>query len=133
MAVFNAPNNVPDHALKAVRAAWAMKLGSVELQEEILRDFGVELQFGIGINTGLAIVGNMGSDFRMEYTAIGDTVNTAARLEANAGKGEIIVSDATYQLVKDHVSATDKGVLNVKNKQVGIQIYSIDGLVEVES
>jgi adenylate cyclase len=129
MAVFNAPNNVVDHALKAVRAAWSMKEGSVKLQEEILKDYGVELQFGIGINTGSAIVGNMGSDFRMEYTAIGDTVNTAARLEANAGKGEIIISDATYQLVKDYVNATDMGVLNVKNKEIGIQIYSVDGLV----
>jgi len=129
MAVFNAPNNVPDHALKAVRAAWSMKIGSAELQDEIFRDYGVELQFGIGINTGPAIVGNMGSDFRMEYTAIGDTVNTAARLEANADKGEIIISDATYQLVKDYINVTDMGVLNVKNKQIGIQIYCIDGLV----
>ena len=125
MAVFNAPNDVPDHALKAVKAAWAMKQGSVALREEILRDYGVDLQFGVGINTGTAVVGNMGSDFRMDYTAIGDTVNSAARLEANSEKGQILISEATYQLVKDHVDVKDLGILSVKNKQIGIQIYEV--------
>ena len=130
MAVFNAPNDLPDHALRAVRAAWAMKQGAVELHDEIIRDYGVDLQFGIGINTGIAVVGNMGSDFRMDYTAIGDTVNTAARLESNAEKGQVILSDSTYQIVKDHVEAVDMGVLSVKNKKVGIQIYNLVGIKE---
>jgi len=128
MAVFNAPNDLPDHALRAVRAAWAMKEGSIALHDEIIRDYGVDLQFGVGINTGVAVVGNMGSDFRMDYTAIGDTVNTAARLESNAVKGQIIISDSTYQLVKDFVDVTDMGVLSVKNKKVGIQIYELTGI-----
>lgn len=128
MAVFGAPNYLPDHAIRAVRTAWAMKQGSVALQKEILRDYGVDLQFGIGVNTGQAVVGNMGSDFRMDYTVIGDTVNTAARLEANAQKGQILISDATYQMVKDQVEVTDLGILNVKNKKVGIQIYNLDGI-----
>jgi adenylate cyclase len=126
MALFNAPNDVPNHALCAVKAAWAMKKGSVSLQEEILKEYGVDLQFGIGINTGKAVVGNMGSDFRMDYTAIGDAINTAARLESNAGKGQIIISDDTYQKVRAHIDVTDLGVINVKNKQTGIQIYSVD-------
>jgi len=128
MAVFNAPNDLPDHALRAVRAAWAMKEGAVSLHDEIIRDYGVDLQFGIGINTGVAVVGNMGSDFRMDYTAIGDTVNTAARLESNAEKGQVILSDSTYQLVKDYVNVTDMGVLSVKNKKIGIQIYNLIGV-----
>jgi adenylate cyclase len=129
MALFNAPNDLPDHAMRAVRAAWAMKQGSITLREEILRDYGVDMQFGIGINTGLAVVGNMGSEFRMDYTAIGDTVNTAARLESNAQKGQVVLSDATYQYVKGQVQVTDMGLLNVKNKQVGIQIYSLDNVL----
>jgi len=128
MAVFNAPNNLPDHAMRAVHAAMEMKKGAVLLQGEILRDYGVDLQFGIGINTGVAVVGNMGSDFRMDYTAIGDTVNTAARLEGNAEKGQIIISDSTYQIVKDYVEVEDMGVISVKNKKVGIQIYSLTGI-----
>ena len=129
MAVFNAPNDLKDHALCAVRAAWAMKVGAEPLKEEIIAAYGVDLQFGVGVNTGTAVVGNMGSDFRMDYTAIGDTVNTAARLESNAEKGQIIISDATYQMVKDHVEVTDLGIINVKNKKTGIQIYNLDNVI----
>lgn len=125
MALFNAPNDVPNHALCAVKAAWAMKQGSVALHKEILEEYGVDLQFGIGINTGTAVVGNMGSDFRMDYTAIGDAINTAARLESSAAKGQIIISDATYQQVKQHVKVNELGVINVKNKKTGILTYDV--------
>ncbi len=125
MAVFNAPNPLENHPLLAVKAAWAMKIGSEALQKEILEDFGVDLQFGIGVNTGHAVVGNMGSSFRMDYTVIGDTVNTAARLESNASKGQIIISDSTYQMVKDFVEVNDLGILNVKNKKEGIHVYEV--------
>jgi len=128
MALFNAPNDVPGHALCAVRAAWAMRGGSLSLRGEILEKYGVDLQFGIGINTGTAVVGNMGSDFRMDYTAIGDAINTAARLESNAEKGQIIISEATYEQVKDYVEVKDLGVIHVKNKKTGIQVYSIEGV-----
>jgi len=129
MGIFNAPNEVADHALKAVRAAWAMNEHSRDIRDEIINEFGADFQFGIGINTGNAVVGNMGSDFRMDYTAIGDTVNTAARLESYAEKGKIIISESTYDLVKNHVEVTDMGVINVKNKQVGIQIYNVDNVL----
>ena len=61
----------------------------------------------------------------MDYTCIGDTVNTAARLEANAKKWQIIISDATYQRVKDHVAVQDLGLLMVKNKVDGIHVYEV--------
>jgi len=132
MALFNAPNDLPNHALCAVRAAWAMKIGAIALQEQILQEYGVDLQFGIGINTGDAVVGNMGSDFRMDYTAIGDTINTAARIEANATKGQIIISDATYQHVKDYVQVTQLGIYNFKNKSIGVLLYSVENVLEEE-
>jgi len=128
MALFNAPNDVPNHALHAVKAAWAMKKGAAALQDEILKEYGVDLQFGIGINTGVAVVGNMGSDFRMDYTAIGDAINTAARLESSAEKGQIIISDATYQQVKSHVEVKMLGTLSLKNKSVGILVYSVENV-----
>ncbi|MCL2220729.1 MAG: adenylate/guanylate cyclase domain-containing protein [Oscillospiraceae bacterium] len=128
MALFNAPNDIPNHALCAVKSAWEMKKDSTALQMGILDEYGVDLQFGIGINTGTAVVGNMGSDFRMDYTAIGDAINTAARLEAKAEKGQIIISDATYQQVKQYVDVSDLGIVNVKNKKVGIQIYSVENV-----
>ena len=129
MGLFNAPNDVPDHALCALRAAWEMKEGAMALTEEIKEKYGVDLQFGIGINTGVAVVGNMGSDFRMDYTAIGDTINTAARLESSADKGQIIISDATYQQVKDFVDVTELGTIALKNKSVGVLIYNVESVV----
>ena len=128
MALFNAPNNVTDHALCAVKAAWAMKSGAAALQQEISQEYNVDLQFGIGINTGIAIVGNMGSDFRMDYTAIGDTINTAARLESNAKKGQIIISDATYQQVKQYVEVQELETISLKNKSIDVKIYSIENV-----
>jgi len=130
MAVFNAPNDLENHALCGVKAAWAMKVGSEPLRKEILQEFGVDLQFGIGVNTGQAVVGNMGSEFRMDYTVIGDTVNTAARLESSAQKGQIIISDAVYQQIKNHVEAKDLGELMVKNKKDGIHIYEVQKILE---
>ena len=128
MALFNAPNDVPDHALHAVKAAWAMKNAAAALNDKMQEEFGLDLQFGVGINTGTAVVGNMGSDFRMDYTAIGDAINTAARLEQNAQKGQIIISDATYQQVKQHVDATELGTVSLKNKSVGVLIYNIENV-----
>jgi len=74
----------------------------------------------------------MGSDFRMDYTVIGDTVNTAARLEANSQKGQIIISKAVYDHVKNDITATDLGELMVKNKKDGIHIYEVTGIPGVE-
>ncbi|MCL2187526.1 MAG: adenylate/guanylate cyclase domain-containing protein [Defluviitaleaceae bacterium] len=128
MGLFNAPGDVPDHALRAVKAAWTMKQGSEELRRDMMQEYGVNFHFGIGINTGNAVVGNMGSDFRMDYTAIGDAINTAARLESNAIEGQIVISDATYQQVKQHVDVIDLGVLQLRNKKVGVQAYSVIGV-----
>jgi len=130
MALFNAPVDVSNHALRAVKAAWDMQKDAVALRSEILDEFNVDLQFGIGINTGVAVIGNMGSDFRMDYTAIGDTVNTASRLESNALKGEIVISDATYQQVKDYVKVTYQGEIFLKNKKNEIVVYTVDDVLE---
>jgi len=129
MALYNAPNDIANHALCAVKSAWVMKLGATALKDEIFERYGVDLQFGIGINTGDAVVGNMGSDFRMDYTAIGDTINTAARIESIAEKGQIIISEATYLQVKDHVEVKELGMFNFKNKSVGVLLYSVDNVL----
>lgn len=128
MAIFNAPLELPDHALKAVQTALAMKEGSAVLQRKIEEKFGRSVQFGIGINTGFAVVGNIGSKSRMDYTAIGDTVNTSARLESNAKPGQILISQSTYSLVMDKVEAEYLGEINVKGKTKGIPVYQLKGL-----
>jgi adenylate cyclase len=133
MAIFNAPLDLDNHALKAVQTAWAMKQGSEALQTKLELKFGRSVQFGIGINTGFAVVGNIGSKTRMDYTAIGDTVNTGARLEANAKAGQILLSQTTYELVKDYVKVTSLGEINVKGKTIGIPIYQLEGFTNEEN
>lgn len=130
MAIFNAPLDLDNHALMAVKTAWAMKEGSYVLQKKLEEKFGRSVQFGIGVNTGPAVVGNIGSKTRMDYTAIGDTVNTSARLESNAKPGQILLSQSTYDLVKDKIEATYLGEINVKGKTQGVSIYQLEGVKE---
>lgn len=128
MAIFNAPIDLEQHALKAVKTALQMKHGSLELEKKLQERFGRAVKFGIGINTGYAVVGNIGCNFRMDYTAIGDTVNTSARLESNAKPGQILISQSTYDLVKDEVEVTPLGGIKVKGKEEEVQIYQVEGL-----
>lgn len=130
MAIFNAPLDMEDHAFKAVQSAWAMREGSEVLRAKLEEKFGRSVQFGIGINTGYAVVGNIGSKARMDYTAIGDTVNTAARLESNSKPGQILLSESTYERVKDRIQATSLGEIKVKGKEQGVPIYQLDGIKE---
>lgn len=81
------------------------------------------------MNTGIAVVGNIGASFRMDYTAIGDTVNTAARLESNAKAGQILLSQTTYERVNDRVIGTYLGEISVKGKAQGVTVYQLDGIV----
>ncbi len=95
MAMWGAPRDEPDHAAKALEAAeeivsW-LEIGNANWKKK----YGVTIQIAVGINTGEAVVGNIGSKSRMEYTAIGETVNVAARLEAIARPMQILLTDAT--------------------------------------
>ncbi len=126
MAVFNAPLDLEDYVYKAVKAAWDMKAGSVALAEKFEARFGRSVAFGIGVNCGDAVVGNIGCEYRMDYTAIGDTVNTAARLESNAKRGQILISQEVYDRVKDRVQVTPIGEIPLKGKEQGVFIYQVD-------
>lgn len=97
MAVFNAPLDLDDYIYKAVCTALDIVNGSKEMEQQLLEKYGREISFGIGIHCGPAVVGNIGCDFRMDYTAIGDTVNTASRLESRAGASEILISDKSMK------------------------------------
>ena len=125
MAVFNAPMDLDDYVFKAVCAAYDMRKGAEVLEKKLTEQFGNSVQFGIGVNCGPAIVGNIGSEKRMDYTAIGDTVNTAARLESNAKRGEILISEAVYERIKDRIEAEPVGELSLKGKAQKILTYRL--------
>ena len=128
MAVFNAPFDLDDYIFRAVATAWDMRAGADRIAEKFRERYGKSVSFGIGINCGNAVVGNIGCDFRMDYTAIGDTVNTAARLESNAKPGQILISKDVYEAVKDRVAVTPIGEIPLKGKSNGVFVYQIDSV-----
>ncbi|RKN85041.1 CHASE2 domain-containing protein [Paenibacillus ginsengarvi] len=126
MAMFGAPVRYDNHAEMAVRAALEMKKQTAMLEERLMAKLGFTVRFGIGINCGPAIVGNIGSeDLRLDYTAIGDTVNLAARLESNAKPGQILISDHVYERVKHLFDIESMGEIKVKGKELPITIYQV--------
>lgn len=126
MAVFNAPFALDDYIFRAVCTAWDMRAGADALAEKFEKRYKKSVAFGIGVNCGNAVVGNIGCEFRMDYTAIGDTVNTAARLESNAARGQILISEQVYEAVKDRVSVTPIGEIPLKGKSQGVFVYQLD-------
>ena len=129
MAVFNSPFDLPDYEYKAVCAAMDIVKGGQELEKVLLEKHGRSVGFGVGVNVGPAVVGNVGCEFRMDYTAIGDTVNTAARLEANAKKGQVLISDALYERLQDRIEVNEIGQIPLKGKSNGIMVYEVTKLL----
>ena len=123
MGVFNAPLDLDDYTYRAVCAGLEMAENAKVFAENLADDLKGRVGFGVGINCGDAVVGNIGTSFRMEYTAIGDTVNTASRLEGQAKAGEVIVSDAVYQRVRDRIEFEDRGYVKLKGKADEVKIY----------
>ncbi len=128
MAVFNAPFDLDDYVYRAVCTAKDIVDGSKALNDELEKKFGKRVGFGVGVNCGNAVVGNIGCDFRMDYTAIGDTVNTAARLESNAKAAQVLISEAVYEAVKDRIEVSEVGVIPLKGKSNGVFVYSLEDI-----
>ena len=116
MALFGAPIAHEDHARRAVQAALGIRAALQRLDEELREEHGLGFQVRQGINTGLVVVGSVGTDLRMDYTAVGDTTNVAARLEREASPGSILVSDKTRRLVEGYFEFREIGPLNLKGK-----------------
>lgn len=127
MALYNVPFEHPEHARQAVRTAIEFQEHTRALSAKWRARAGVELFNGVGIHTGEAVVGTLGSRQRLEYTAIGDTVNLAARLETLTKDFEfpIIVSESTFDLLKDEFSARPLGNVTLKGKEKPVNIYAI--------
>ncbi len=127
MAVFNAPFDLDDYIFRAVKTAWDIREGVATLAKDFEAEYHRTVHVGIGVNCGEAVVGNIGCDVRMDYTAIGDTVNTAARLESNAPAGKILISQAVYDAVRDRVTADPIGELTLKGKNEKVPVFSVTG------
>ncbi|HPG57670.1 MAG TPA: adenylate/guanylate cyclase domain-containing protein [Candidatus Wallbacteria bacterium] len=125
MVLFGAPILGSDDELRAVTAAIEMQRKLKKLNEFFDKKGQKTIGVGIGINTGDVVVGNIGSENRLEYTAIGDSVNLASRLCSVAKAGQIIISDFTYNHVKDFIEVNKLEMVQVKGKAEKIQIYEV--------
>ena len=127
MAWFNAPVAQKDHTLRAVKAALAIREAvEVVLYKELPKE--AHLAFGAGIHYGDAILGLIGTDRRLEYTAISDSVNTAKRLQENSAKNQIIISRVAYERVKDEIEVRPIAPVAAKGKTAPLEVYEVLGL-----
>jgi class 3 adenylate cyclase len=124
MALFNAPVRQRDHALRAARAGLAVQ----QAIGALVADHPGWPRFRVGVNTGLALVGNIGSDEMRNYTAIGDTTNLAARLQAAATAGMVLLGPATYAQIRDVAEVDEIGPLQVKGKAAPVPAYALRAL-----
>ena len=126
MAWFNAPIPQPDHTLRAVKAALLLRETVESLYKELPENS--HLAFGVGIHYGDAVLGLIGTDQRMEYTAISDSVNTAKRIQENSAKNQILISKEAYERVKHQVEAKEYASMSVKGKSQPVEVYEVLGL-----
>jgi adenylate cyclase len=130
MAVFSAPNQRPDDAYHAVLAAWEQQRKITEMMARWEAQGRQIFTVGMGLNTGDVVMGNLGSSDRLNYTVIGDNVNTAARLYGVAQGGQIIISESTYAEVKDRFAVNELAPVMVKGKPLPLRSFEVVGVLE---
>jgi class 3 adenylate cyclase len=123
MAIFNAPHPQPDHALRAARAALAMQQAVSGLPTATTQP-----QFRVGLNSGPALVGNIGGADMRNFSAIGDTTNLAARLQTYAPPGSVVMGVGTYDLIREQAVVRPLGSPDLKGKTQPIEVYELLGL-----
>ncbi len=123
MAWFNAPIPQPDHTLRAVRAALRVRQAIQALHDKM--PSVAKLDFGLGIHYGEAVLGLIGTEKRIDYTAIGDSVNTAKRIQENATSNQILISGAAYQHVKGQVNVRSAQPILAKGKSHPLKVYEV--------
>ena len=131
MAFWNAPRSQDNHALLAVRCAYDLINRAPELQQKLLAKGLPPVRYGIGVNTGPAVVGNMGSRSRLQYTALGDTVNTAARFCSHAPAFHLLIGQMTYEMCKDYIAVDLVPGVQLKGKSAEtFRIYDVTAIRE---
>jgi class 3 adenylate cyclase len=128
MAYFGAPMGYPDDALRSVKAAVNMQREFVNLQKKWVQEGLTKIGLGIGLSTGEVIFGNVGTERVMNYTIVGDTVNIAQRLEEAALTGQILMSESTYEIVKDKIIAKKLPQKTLKGKKKPLIPYLLESI-----
>jgi PAS domain S-box-containing protein len=131
MAWFNAPIPQEDHTFRAVKAALLMRESVEGLYQELPEDS--HLAFGVGIHYGDAVLGLIGTDRRLEYTAISDSVNTAKRIQENSARNQILISKEAFERVQDKIEAKEHASMSVKGKSRPVEVYEVLGLKKTDS
>jgi class 3 adenylate cyclase len=126
MAWFNAPIPQPDHTLRAVKAALGIRAGIEALHKELPKDS--HLSFGVGIHYGDVVLGLIGTERRLDYTAIGDSVNTAKRIQENSAAGQILISEDAYKFVAKQVEVNEVEPVEAKGKSQPVKVFEVIGL-----
>lgn len=130
MAVFNAPIDQDDYIYEAVATAYDIAKGSEEISQKLFDKYGKTVSYGVGVHWGEAVIGNIGSKTRMDYTAIGDTVNTSSRIEGQAKKGEILISSIVKEKLEGRIKVSEEMYLNLKGKAEPFKVYR---LIDIKS
>ena len=133
MALFGAPVAHENHAQRACHAALAVQRSLEGYSEELERRFGLQFKMRVGLNSGPVVVGSIGDDLRMDYTAIGDTTNLAARMEGMARAGTIVGTAYTHKLTRDYFEFTPLGKVQVKGKKEAQEVYELIKTSEVKA
>ncbi len=128
LGVFGAPNAHADDPERAVACAIEMQNCLADLNREIVASGAPPLEMGIGINTGQVIVGNIGSEVRMKYGIVGDTVNRVSRIESNSTGGQVLIGRSTYDLVKDSVTVLPPQTMMMKGLKKPLVFYSVTAI-----
>jgi len=126
MAWFNAPIPQADHTLRAVKAALAMRASVENLYTELPPE--ERLFFGAGIHTGEAVLGLIGTEKRLEYTAISDSVNIAKRIQENSANNQILISREAYERVKKQVEVRPVAAMALKGKTQPVDVFEVVGV-----
>jgi class 3 adenylate cyclase len=125
MSLFGAPVAHEDHAQRACHTALSIQKAIGEYSEKIRKDYGAEFEMRIGLNSGPVIVGSIGDDLRMDYTAVGDTTNLASRMESKASPGTILVSRDIHRLVRDFFELKSLGKIELKGKEETVEAFQL--------
>jgi class 3 adenylate cyclase len=132
MALFGAPLAHEDHAQSACLAALEIREALVAYGKDLKSQFGIDFKMRVGLNSGPVVVGSIGDDLRMDYTAVGDTTNLAFRIQSHAKPGSILVSHNTYRMVKEALDLSPLGYVSLKGKEEPVPLYALSPMRRVQ-